>query len=122
MPRNDSLFYFFSEKMRLGVVLWAKLHLHLAGRIPQRRLGCAESQGPEGLADEDQCHPDAVPLSHGHGQESAAVSLRVCALDSGDDPGSAARAVRTSAQKREAQGNLVKLVRRARCWRSSPPN
>jgi hypothetical protein len=31
--------------------------------IPQRGLGCAEGPGPEGSADEDQGHTDAVALS-----------------------------------------------------------
>src|SRR5260370_9053999 len=40
-----------------------------------------------------------MALSNGQGEESAAVPLRVCALGSGDDPGSAPRAIRLEVER-----------------------
>src|SRR5260370_33360571 len=51
-----------------------------------------------------------MALSNGQGEESAAVPLRVCALGSGDDPGSAPRAIRLEVERGQC-GEAVEATR-----------
>src|ERR1019366_2532529 len=73
--------------------LYSKLHLHLAGQVSRWRVGCAEGPRVEGAAPEGSGGADALAVSNHYRQESPAVSFRVCAVDAGHDPGSAAGAV-----------------------------
>ena len=69
------------------------LHIQLVSALSCRGVGSAEGPCPERSADEDPAGPDAMALSHYHPEESAPVSVRVCVVDQGDDPGATARTV-----------------------------
>jgi len=73
----------------------------VAGEVSGGRLGRAESAGIERAADEDPAGTDAVAVSSGHRQESPAVPFRVCAVDPGNDPDSAAGAISTEIEPGE---------------------
>ena len=72
--------------------LYAKLHLHLARQIPQRRLGALKARALKGRPMKS-LPPRWVALSHCHGQSPLQFRFEF-ALWTRDDPGSAAGAVR----------------------------